>query len=265
MIGGVKTMKADDRKGWPASVLRVLAVFLWAGIAGGTGQARAACADVALVLAVDVSGSITDAEFAEQVDGYVAALTSDVVLASFAEAGVVDLAAVFWADSAFRPSVVPWQRVTGRADALAFAAALRRMGRIASGNTDIGVGIRAALDLFDAPGRCAYRQVIDVSGDGEASTLSRRRDHVALAPVRLEALEKGVVINGLAIATREPELADYYRENVAGGFGAFVLEVRDMGGFAEALSQKLRKELLAHRIEGHPCALATGAFRCLPG
>lgn len=251
-----------------ARLVRVVALIglgIWAGLSGGAGRADAACADVALVLAIDASGSITDEEFAEQVDGYVAALTSDLVLGAFDEAGIVDIAAVLWADSAFRPGVVPWKRVTGRAEAAGFAAALRRAGRGVSGNTDIGVGIRAALDLFDQPGRCAYRQVIDISGDGRSSVMARRADHVALAPVRLEALEKGVVINGLAISTREPELASYYRRNVAGGSGAFVMEVRDMGGFSQALSQKLRKELIAHRIEGHPCELATGEFACLPG
>lgn len=242
---------------------RVAAVAMLALAPAAT--VRAGCADVALVLAIDASGSITDGEFSEQVDGYVAALTSDMVLGSFADAGVVDIAAVLWADSAYAPRIVPWQRVTGRRDAQDFAVALRRAGRGVTGNTDIGVGIRAALQLFDEPGRCAERQIIDVSGDGRASVLARRSYHVALAVARKEALERGVVINGLAIATREPGLARYYRSHVAGGLGAFVLEVRDMGGFSQALTQKLRKELLAHRIEEHPCSLATGEFACLPG
>lgn len=242
---------------------RVVAAAVLALAAAGV--SRAGCADVALVLAIDASGSITDGEFSEQVDGYVAALTSDMVLASFADAGVVDIAAVLWADSAYAPRVVPWQRVAGPRDAQDFAVALRRAGRGVTGNTDIGVGIRAALALFDQPGRCADRQVIDVSGDGRASVLARRAEHVALAAARQEALVRGVVINGLAIATREPGLAGYYRSHVAGGLGAFVIEVRDMDGFGHALSQKLRKELLAHRIEEHPCSLATGEFACLPG
>lgn len=235
-----------------------LATVVWVG------PAKAACADVALVLAIDASGSVSGEEFKDQIAGYATALMSDRVLAAFEQAGVVDVAAVFWADSAFGPQVIPWQRMGGNADVEQFAAGLLATERRVTGNTDIGVGIRAALELFSMPGQCAERQVIDVSGDGRASIMARRMNHVALGPVRRQALEMGVVINGLAITSREEDLADYYRANVAGGLGAFVLEVQDMAGFEEALAQKLKKELIAHLQDGHPCASAQGPFRCLP-
>lgn len=263
--GRISMISFLDNICWREKASRVIPVLIAGLLAGGVAdRAAAGCADVALVLALDASGSITDEEFASQIDGYVAALTSDQVLASFAEAGVVDVAAVFWGDSAFVPQIIPWLRITGAQDAVTFASEMRRKKRSVSGNTDIGVGIHAALELFREPGRCAERRVIDISGDGVASVMARRADHVALAPVRQAALDEGVVINALAIASREPKLAEYYRRNVAGGIGAFVMEVADMAGFARALSQKLRKELLAHRTGGHPCQQATGEFRCLP-
>lgn len=226
--------------------------------------AEARCADLALVLAIDASGSVSNDEFSEQIRGYAAALTTDRVLAAFQDAGVVDVAVVLWADSAFGAQVIPWHRLDGRASVDQFAAGLLATQRQVSGNTDIGVGIRAALDLFNSPGQCAERQVIDISGDGRASIMARRQNHIALAPVRREAIDRGIVINALAITSREPHLADYYRSNVAGGLGAFVMEVADMASFEEALSQKLKKELIAHLHEAHPCTRAIGPFRCLP-
>ena len=73
------------------------------------------------------------------------------------------------------------------------------------------------------------RRTIDVSGDG---TNNSGRD---VAAARDEALAKGVTINGLVILSDRPipwnpdhtnppgGLANYYRNNVIGGPGAFVM------------------------------------------
>lgn len=252
-----------DENGFRGMCRGVTAVVLCCAAFVAT-DAEARCADLALVLAIDASGSVSNDELDAQLRGYAAALTTDRVLGAFEQAGVVDVAAVLWADSAFGPQIIPWQRVDGRFAVERFAAGLLGTERRVSGNTDIGVGIRAAMDLFNAPGQCAERQVIDISGDGRASVMARRANHVALPPVRREALDRGIVINALAITSREPHLADYYRSNVAGGLGAFVMEVADMAGFEDALAQKLKKELLAHQHEAHPCTRAIGPFPCLP-
>src|SRR5262249_57551510 len=87
-----------------------------------------------------------------------------------------------------------------------------------------GTSISGAIDtsmalLFDNPYRAA-RRVIDISGDG-----SNNRGR-SVNQARDEAIAKGVGINGLPILSLEPDLDRYYRDNVIGGPGAFVIAPR---------------------------------------
>jgi hypothetical protein len=56
-------------------------------------------------------------------------------------------------------------------------------------------------------------------------------------------VKTGVVINGLPILGLEPDLDGYYRENVIGGPGAFVIAARGYENFAEAIRDKLINEI----------------------
>ena len=226
------------------------------GLTAASTQAK--CADVALVLAIDASGSISDADFYVQTAGYYAALNHPEVLASLKAAGTVDLAAVFWADSAFKPQVIGWHRIEQAADARLFARQLVAESRHVSGSTDIGVGINAALDLFQQPGRCADRAIIDISGDGRASVFARRPNRTALAPARQRALDMGVVINALAITTEDMGLGDYYTKYVAGGIGSFVMEVDSFETFHHAITRKIARELLSGVVRDGPKRQAPG-------
>ena len=97
---------------------------------------------------------------------------------------------------------------------------------------------------FDAP-----RRVIDVCGDG---TNNAGRD---VTEARDDAVKAGITINGLAIINDHPVswtyahvqppggLPNYYRENVTGGPGSFVLEVHDFHSFGEAMTRKLVTEI----------------------
>lgn len=218
-----------------------LAVVLSGALCAPRAEAR--CADVGLVLAIDASGSISDADFYVQTAGYYAALNNPAVLDALRKAGMVDLAAVLWGDSAFAPQVIGWHRIASDEDARRFARMLAATPRLVSGNTDIGVGINASLDLFEQPGRCFERTIIDVSGDGRASTVVRRNSVEALAPARQRAAHMGVVINALAITVDDPKLADYYTRYVTTGIGSFVMTVDGFDTFHHAIAQKLAREL----------------------
>jgi hypothetical protein len=79
--------------------------------------------------------------------------------------------------------------------------------------------------------------VIDISGDGMANfgvPPAAARDRIAAA---------GITINGLAILTDEPWLAEYYRTNVVGGPSAFVAGARTFDDFAGAILRKLIQEV----------------------
>jgi hypothetical protein len=56
---------------------------------------------------------------------------------------------------------------------------------------------------------------------------------------------QGITINGLAILASEPWLDTYYNNDVIGGDGAFLLQVKDFQSFATAIKQKLLAEISA--------------------
>ena len=117
------------------------------------------------------------------------------------------------------------------------------------GRTAIGAAIDFAVQRLQASPAEAERRVIDVSGDGTSNSgrpVTEARD---------EAVAAGITINGLAIVnnrsspgyafhTQPPGgLPKYYRENVIGGPGAFLITVEDFHSFADAITRKLVAEI----------------------
>lgn len=220
--------------------------------------------DLALVLVDDVSGSINDDEFALQKKGYVAAFTNPRVIAAIAggERGAIAVAYVEFASNYQVRTVLDWQVIKDAASAKAFADALGAAVRSYRGHTSISAGIDQAMHLFAQTDFQVDRRVIDVCGDG---TNNSGRD---VPDARDDALKQGVMINGLAIAnesdvpwlqehTHPPGgLANYYRRNVTGGEGSFVLEVHDYKSFAEAITRKLINEIA--RLRAPPGGVRAG-------
>jgi hypothetical protein len=211
-------------------------------LAGGLRPA-AAQADVALVLAVDVSGSITDQRFALQRDGIARALDSDALAGAIAsgEHQAVEIAVVEWAEE--QELVVPWTLVRSRQDLAELARKLRRAPRAwVHTRTDPGGGIAAADALFAKAPEPPARKVIDVSGDGEQNT-----GEYSTSEMRDAAIAHGVTVNGLPITSGdEPHVDDWYRANVVGGEGAFMVVAEGYEAFAEAFAQKLSREIVSN-------------------
>jgi len=220
--------------------LKLLAAAL---ISAGPINAKPSCADLALVLAIDSSSSIDEDEFRMQVLGYAAAFADPKVVRALRDAGTVDVASVFWADSSGPLMVTKWMRVSSDADAQALVDTFLIFQRSAFGDTDLGAGLMAALGLFDMPNQCSARKVVNVSGDGRASIGNRRTANTSVAEARARADTMGVTVNGLAIVNAEPKLAEYYRTKVITGPGAFVMEVRDFPAFGAAIVRKLEREI----------------------
>jgi len=225
------------------------AVFLFLSL-----PARAAEeVDVALVLVTDVSRSIDDSEFALEKEGYAAAFTSPAVARAIRGGllGRIAVAYLEFAGDGQARVVVDWTVIRDAATAADFAARLTVAPRSFQGRTAIGGGIDLAVRTLTESGPPATRRVIDVCGDG---TNNAGRDILA---ARDDALRAGIVINGLAIINDHPVswtfahvqppggLPNYYRENVTGGPGSFVLEVHDFHTFGEAMTRKLVTEIAA--------------------
>lgn len=204
--------------------------------------AFAACPDLALVLAIDGSGSIDDQEFQLQQQGYAAAFADGRVQAALASAGVVDVAVVLWGGAEMEVQVVPWQRITGPSEAAAVALRIEALPRKVTGDTGIGSGLWAALDLLESSAACATRRIINVSGDGKESSGPRSRRHMPLAFARSRAEAMYVTINGLAITLAGTEVETWYRDKVTNGPGAFVIATESFEAFGDAIIRKLEKE-----------------------
>jgi len=202
--------------------------------------------DVELVLAVDTSGSVSSDRFELQKEGYAEAFANANVLDAI-RSGMRRAIAVTmtqWTGPAMQTQVVDWARIDDAASAARFSAAIAAAPRaLFSGGTSISGAIDRAVDLFALSGFRGERRVIDVSGDG-----SNNRGRPA-ENARDDALRAGIAINGLPILTLEPELDEYYRTNVIGGPGAFVIAIDRYEDFADAILRKLIQEIAGEQRE----------------
>ena len=227
----------------PSSLARAAGAALALVAAAGApaaAQTAATAVDLQLVLAVDVSGSVNQVRFELQRDGYVAAFRHSHVLAAIRSgpAGAIAVTVTQWTGPALQFQVVPWTRISDAASAEDFAAAIERAPRqLFGGGTSISGAIDHAMSLWRGSPFPASRRVIDVSGDG-----ANNRGRPA-AQARDEAVAAGVGINGLPILALEPDLDSYFRENVIGGPGAFVIAAKDFETFGEAILKKLIAEI----------------------
>jgi Ca-activated chloride channel homolog len=230
--------------------------MLGAAMIGGIAPVSAA--SLALVMAVDVSDSVSTERYLLQRDGIAQAFeTTRLVDAIAAQPGGIEVLVLEWSDPDKIAVTVGWTRVVDRASAANFALAVRATKRTSHGLTAIGAAMLAAADAFDRVPEPADHRIIDVSGDGMANF------GPPPAPVRDRLVASGITINGLAILTEEPWLADYYRQNVIGGDTAFCLVADTMDAFAEAMLKKLVQEVAGddssrrRRASGAPGATVT--------
>ncbi|MDO9711548.1 DUF1194 domain-containing protein [Paracraurococcus lichenis] len=211
--------------------------------------------DLALCLAVDVSASVDYDEFGLMVGGYAAAFRDPGIAALCAGGprGAIAVAMLFWSGAwpSMRPAAgtpelaVPWMRVDGEGAAAALAEAIDGAPRLPlPGATAIGEGMAAGLALLARCPAPATRLVLDVSGDG------RHNQGRPPGPVRDIGVAAGVTINGLAVLNEEPDLLEHYRAEVIGGTGSFAMACADYAAFAEAIREKLAREIAGLLLSG---------------
>ncbi|MHB2166338.1 DUF1194 domain-containing protein [Alsobacter sp. R-9] len=235
-------------------LLRAFIATAMAAMAGlaALPQARAAEeVDVALVIAVDISNSMDPEEQALQREGFVEAFRSPLVHEAIRNGMVGRIAVTYfeWAGTYVQHVVVRWTIIDGQASARAFADELARIPPRRGPRTSISGAIDTSVKLLEEGGFEALRRVIDISGDG-ANNQGR-----SIVEAREDALDKGIVINGLPIMLKRPtgsfdteNLDVYYRDCVIGGPGAFIVPVRERQQFAEAVRTKIVREVAAAAV-----------------
>ncbi|HEY1475787.1 MAG TPA: DUF1194 domain-containing protein [Pseudolabrys sp.] len=226
-------------------------VLLLAALSASLPARAAERVDLLLVLAADVSRSVDAEKFKLQREGYAAAVADPRVLDAIRSGRQGRIAVLFaeWSGLGNQKVVIDWMLIDGPKAAQAFGDRLLESPRSFADRTSISGGIDFALAQFAHAPFSSERRTIDVSGDG---TNNAGRD---VGAARDEALALGITINGLVILSATPlpwnpehtnppgGLANYYRNNVVGGPGAFVLEATDFNSFGQAIIKKLIAEV----------------------
>ncbi len=204
--------------------------------------------DIELVLAIDVSGSVDEEEAALQRRGYLTALVDPQVLQAIAggEKRKIGVTYIEWAGYHYQRVVVDWAVISDKASAERFVSRIAEVPISTERWTSISGAIEFSMKRFDASPYRGTRRVVDISGDG------RNNNGRDLGEVRREALERGIIINGLPIVNDRPtrwgspperHLDIYYRDQVIGGPGAFYIVADGFNAFANAIRTKLVREI----------------------
>ena len=235
--------------------------------------------DIELILAVDVSLSMSPDELAIQRDGYAAALTDELVVQAIEDGahGRIAIAYFEWAGSTSHTIIVPWTTIASREDAVRVAAQLTAMPPNSARRTSISSALEFGEDLFAESGYRGMKRVIDISGDGP------NNQGPPIDVIRDRLTGQGITINGLPLMTNGglssaydiENLDQYYTDCVIGGPGAFMIPVNEWSQFPEAIRRKLVLELagplsphwLVETGNGAPVVLAqaTPGMDCLIG
>jgi hypothetical protein len=228
--------------------LRTLAVVGLIAIVGWTPTYAAERVDLLLVLAADISHSVDEVKFQLQRSGYAAAFSDSRVIEAIRSGpnGRIAVAFVEWSGPLSQRIVIDWMVISDDKTARLFGDHIVEASRAFADSTSISAGIDFAVAQLDQAPYETRRRVIDVSGDGDNNS---GRDVTA---ARDEAIAKGVTINGLVILTETSNsnhtnppggLANYYRNNVIGGPGAFVMVAENSNSFGDVLVKKLIAEI----------------------
>lgn len=211
--------------------------------------------DVELALAVDVSRSVDPEEQELQFAGYEAAFRDRRLIEGImgGPIGAIACTMFTWSDWHIQTPVVPWTRLDGMGTANAFADAIAAAPRRVWLYTSISGAMDFSARLF-GQGFEGTRRVVDISGDGVNN--SGR----PVAEAREDALAQGIVLNGLAVLDRRPSafseasglppLDAYYRDEVIGGPGAFLVVAEGFSAFEAAVRRKIIREIAARPAPG---------------
>lgn len=253
------------------------ALLLVLGLSFAATAAQAECRQ-ALVLALDVSGSVDDREYALQIQGLASALEDPRVVDALLSTPdtPVNLTIFEWSGSSFQRQILGWTAITDR-KALTFATSSLRATRRqpASAKTSIGGALRHAAQLLGSGPDCWIR-TIDISGDG------MNNDHPLPIAAKKDPAFMDITVNALVIAieieSRDDigrggvaELTSYFEHRVIHGPGAFVELALGFEEYHDAMVRKLLKELQTAVIgraptksEGSASSDMRGATRSRP-
>ena len=204
--------------------------------------------DLALILAVDISGSVDPEEARLQRQGYVEAFRDKVIVKAIlgGNHGRIAVAYFEWSDSWVQKLLIDWTLLDSEAAIEAFTRRLENAPISIARRTSISGAIRYAIPMYQRMPYDADRKVLDISGDGS------NNDGGLVTDMRHDALKERIVINGLPVMNDRPnpfgfpsetDLDKYYLHCVTGGPRSFVEVAQNFEDFPRAVRKKLLQEV----------------------
>jgi hypothetical protein len=196
--------------------------------------------DLALVLAVDCSGSVDDTDFGIQMAGIAAALRHRALKDAIASGKYkrIAIAVMLWSNEQTRVIALPWRVLAETSELEATAREIESIRHnLPPGGTALAAAIDHAAQLLATAPFAAERHTIDVSGDG----WENKGGNPAMA--RDRAVAQGITINGLPLTRGSKLLVGYYNAEVIGGPGAFVEPAETVLQLPDAILKKLLREI----------------------
>jgi hypothetical protein len=149
-------------------IIQAGAAIAATGLPGARGDAVAV--DLALVLAIDISRSISEIEHRIQLEEYAAAFRSADVISAIASGANAAIAVTLreWANNSVAIQAVGWILLSDGSSAERLAALIETVPYQPEKGTSIGGAIISSANLLAQAPCQPMRRVIDVSGDGES-------------------------------------------------------------------------------------------------
>jgi Protein of unknown function (DUF1194) len=220
--------------------------------------------DVALVLAVDISGSIDYEEAELQRKGIAEAFLSREVVQAIqgGSRGQIGVSVVYFSSLDYGVMTVPvrWMIVRDQNSAQTFVRQLLEARRPSARGTSVADALELSQRMLETVPYRSAKQVIDVSGDG-MNNAGR-----PVLQVRDEVLAKGITINALPIIdySTPQDLDKYFEGCVIGGPGAFVIPAKGFVDFARAMRRKLVLEISGLTPDASPDPLLVKTAAAAP-
>lgn len=258
-VRGTANRKTNQRRRSHLPRIAALAVAIGAILSFHPQQAQSepVQVDLLLVLAVDVSSSMSREELEIQRSGYVTAIKDPLFVTAIqlGATGRIAVAFVEWAGPDFQVLTMPWQVIDSSQAAQRFADELTAKPLRGGTDTSISKALLFSAALLSDRSYQATRKVIDVSGDGPNTT------GPYIVPARDSVVAEGITINALPLLLNpapseisgDAELLRYFESCVIGGPGAFAFPVRNTDGLVAGIRRKLILEVAW--AEPHPVAV----------
>ena len=202
--------------------------------------------------------------------GYAAAIVSDKLIEAIRSGphGAIALAYVEWAGEGEQTIVVDWtvlrnptdaREIRRRADR--FAALLPRPHRDRLGARFRHGAVRRGRDRRRPQGDRRLRRRNQQPRAARLRKRATRRSHAGAVDQRPRHLQpprrRAGRLSRVAHQPARRARRNYYRDNVVGGPGAFVLPIDDFSNFGDAMIRKLTAEIASRRLSAPPARRLT--------